>query len=147
NIATTIYGKEEFSNIIYIVRKGRRLNTIDASKVWQANNLSLIILDNENPKTISRLIFAEKPDHFFFFQAISALNIYLAHTLSRKGVEISLGPDGYGVYAHFNKRHHLLSIIKDSYKENLYLLKNKLFNGTLFKFDYYVYGNYSFIDN
>lgn len=147
NIATSVYNSPEVINSIYLVRNGDRLQGIDSVILGGLNNIKIQILDFEVPKNIAQLIFAENPDHFLFFQAISTLNVYIAHTLSKKGVEISLGPDGYNAYAIFDKKNHFLSMIKDSFKDNIFMIKNSLFSGKVHRFDYYTYGNNSFIRN
>jgi hypothetical protein len=147
NIATSVYNSSTFINSIYLLRNGKRLQGIDPNKIFGIDNIKVHLLDFESPKKFIDLIFKEKPNHFLFFQSISAINIYMAYTLSKKGVEISLGPDGYGTYANFNKKHHFLSIIKDSLKENYYLFKNNLFHGKIHQFDYYSYGYHKFINN
>lgn len=147
NISTCVFNKSSENNIIYVVRNGRRMMTIDSEKNWVFENLQIIILDNNGQDEIAEKVLNKKPDRFIFFQAGSPLNIYLAHTLSKKGAEISLGPDGYGCYAVYNKRFHLLSVLVDSFKNNYYLIKNKQFSGKLHRFDFYTYGNHNFIDN
>jgi hypothetical protein len=147
NISSGVYNDSATINIIYIVRKGNRLMTIDAGKLWNLGNIEIIILDNRSPNEIAELVLNENPKHFLFFQGGDALNAFLAHTLAEAGVEISLGPDGYGPYAIFNKRFYLLSLIMDSCKQNYFLLKNNLFSGKLHRFDYYKYGNHRFIKN
>ena len=147
NIATEIYNSAKYINDIYLVRKGRRLMAIDANQKFEMDNIKLIIFDKLAPKVVVDHILNEKPDHFIFFQAISPVNVHLAYTLKKRGVEISLGPDGYGTYAVFNKRYNFLSLLKNSLKDNYFLYKNKLFTGKIHKFDYYKHGNNSFIDN
>ncbi len=147
NIATAIYDRVEFINSIYLVRYGCRLKGINSNINSELNNIKINIYDFKSQREIANLILNENPNHFFFFQAISGLNVYLAHTLSKRGVEISLGPDGYKAYADYNKKYYLLSIIKDSFKENLNMIKDKIFSGKLHRFDYYSYGNNNFIDN
>jgi hypothetical protein len=147
NIATGVYADPAVVNIIYIVREGTRLMTINADKVWSLDNIKIIIFDDRSAKEIAEILLRENPHHFLFFQAGFAINVYLAHTFAKIGVEISLGPDGYGCYAVFNKRFHLLSVAVDSFKQNYYLIINKLFSGKMHWFDYYTYGNHSFINN
>lgn len=144
NIASQAFDRE---NVIYILRSGKRLMSINVDNVSCFANLRLAILENKSPEEIAKIILNEKPNHFLFFQGGFALNVFLAHSLSKKGVEISLGPDGYGPYAIFNKRFHSISVIRDSFKQNLYLFKNRLFSGKIHRFDYYRYGNHCFIDN
>lgn len=147
NIATGIYNDPEILNIIYIIRRGTRLMTIDSNKNWDFSNIQIIFLDEKKPFEIAEIILEKNPSHFLFFQGGYALNVYLAYKLSRRGAEISLGPDGYGPYAVFNKKFHLLSLIIDSFKQNKFLFKNNLFNGKFHLFDYYKYGNLKFIKN
>jgi hypothetical protein len=147
NIATGVYDSSEILNIIYIIRGGTRLMTIDTKKNWDFSNVLIIFLDEKKPFEIAEIILEKNPSHFLFFQGGYPLNVYLAYKLSRRGTEISLGPDGYGPYAVFNKRFHLLSIIIDSFKQNKFLFKNNLFSGKLHLFDYYKYGNHKFIKN
>lgn len=147
NLSTSIYNDSNHINIIYVVRSGKRLMGIDATEQWALGTVQVNILDNEAPKEIFKIILNEQPNHFFIFQGNSALNIFLGDSLSRKGVEISLGPDGYGMYSIYNKKHPILSFIKNTYKGNRYLLQNRLFNGRIYRFDHYKYGNHKFIDN
>jgi|GEM_PF-6007318 len=147
NISTGVYKAFIYTNVIYLIRNGKRLKSIDSNKNWIMDNIQIRILDNEKPITIVDRILCEKPNHFYFFQANSPLNVQLAYTLAKRGVEISLGPDGYNAYAIFDKKHHFLSVIKDSYFGNRYLLKHKLFNGKIHCFDFYKYGNHRFINN
>lgn len=147
NIATGVYSASNFINTIYVVRNGKRLMGIDARKDWRLDNTQIIILDNKSPKEITSNIHDEKPKHFFMFQGNSSINVFLGDTLAKKGVEISLGPDGYGAYNVFNKKNPILTLIKDTFVANKYLIKNKLYNYKILRFDYYKYGNYKFIDN
>lgn len=147
NIAMSIYNSSEYFNNIYLVRNGNRLQGINKNTFSNLANIKIHVFDSEKTRKIANAILNENPDHFFFFQAISGLNIYLAHTFYKRNVEISLGPDGNQMYVNFNKRYHFLSIIKDSFRENFKMIKNKIFNGKLHKFDFYTYGNNSFIDN
>jgi hypothetical protein len=147
NIATAIYDSDEFINSIYLVRNGSRLNGFKSNINSEINNIIIHVLDLKNQKEIAGFILNENPTHFLFFQAISGLNVYLAHTFYKRGVEISLGPDGYNAYADFKKKHHSMSILKDSFKENLKLIKDKMFSGKIHRFDYYTYGYQRFINN
>jgi hypothetical protein len=148
NLATAIYSSSEYINSIYIVLNGLRFKNINENSISKFNNITFSLCDFKlSQKEIANLILWENPNHFFFFQTISNLNIYLSHTLSKRGVEISLGPDGYKVYANYNKKHYLLSVIKDSFKHNLNMIKNNIFSGKVHLFDYYRYGYYNFIDN
>lgn len=147
NLATSMYNSSNYENIIYIVRNGRRLMGIDETKEWILDNTQIHILEKKTPKEITEIIFNEDPNHFFIFQGNSPLNTFLGHALAKKGVEISLGPDGYGAYNVFKKKHAFLSLLKDTYKGNNYLIKNQLFNGKIYRFDHYKYGNHKFIDN
>ncbi|WP_338647719.1 polysialyltransferase family glycosyltransferase [Flavobacterium sp. KS-LB2] len=145
NIATGVYNTESYINTIYIIRNGTRLQGLDTTKITVLNNITTHVIDNRTTKDIATIILREKPNHFLFFQAINAVNIYIAYKLSKKGVEISLGPDGYSAYAKFNKKYHFLSVIRDSIKENKILVENKLFVPFL-RFDYYTYGCHKFIN-
>ena len=147
NIATGVFNSMDNDNHILLVRKGKRLMHIDENKRKLADNIGIEIFDNQKPKKLAGIILNKNPTHFLFFQAISALNVYLGHTLAKRRTEISLGPDGYSAYAIFNKSHHFLVTIKNSLKENLFLIKNGLFTGKFHRFDYYTYGNNRFIDN
>jgi hypothetical protein len=147
NIATGVYQADEYINVIYLVRNGNRLRGIDANKPMNIDNTQIQVLDGNSPKEITNRILDEKPDHFLFFQEGSAINTYLGHKLAKKGTVISLGPDGYQVFAKFNKRLRLLTFIKDTFMGNKYLFKNKLYSSAVLPFDYYTYGNNKFINN
>lgn len=147
NIATGEFYSSDYINIIYIVRSGSRLKSIEANENHALDNLQLHIIENRNIKDTALKILKEDPDHFFIFQGNSPLNVYLAHKFSKKGVEISIGPDGYASYSIYQKENAFLTLAKDSIIANFYLLKNKMFSGKMHRFDYYKYGHYKFIDN
>jgi hypothetical protein len=147
NISTSAYSGPDFINKIYLVRNGRRLMGIDNQKHLTLDNVETIILDRKKPIEVASRIIEENPNHFFIFQGNSALNVFIADKLASKGCEISLGPDGYGAYNVFNKDYPILTLIKDSYKANIYLFKNRLFSGKIHHFDYYKYGSQRFINN
>lgn len=147
NIATGLYNSSKYINKIYLIRSGRRLMTINEEEDWSLDNIQMVILDKKTPKKIANAILDENPEHFFIFQGLNSLNVFLGSTLSRRNVEISLGPDGYGTYNVFKKKNPILTFLKDSFIANKFLIKNKLFNGKIHPFDYYTYGNHKFIDN
>lgn len=147
NIATGVYKSDDFINIIYLVRNGDRLNGIDSKIPMLINNITVEVLDHLTAALISKKILNLMPDHFIIFQEGDALNTYLGHHLARMGTKISLGPDGYKTYVKFNKRLKFLSIINDSVKQNIYLIKNNLYSAKIHPFDYYSYGYSKFINN
>ena len=145
NIAVSVYGAQDYSNTVYIVRNGRRMKGMreDHSVL---GNMSLQFVDKKTPKFVAHAILQEKPDHFLFFQGNSGLNVYLGHKLSRLGAEISLGPDGYSAYVVFNRRFPLLSKIKDTYTQNRILFSNRLLSSRIHVFDN-TYARHNCIDN
>ena len=147
NIATGVYQYDDYINIIYLVRNGHRLNGIDAKIPMAINNTTVEVLDDFPAAVISKKILGIMPDHFIIFQEGDALNTYLSYHLARRGTIISLGPDGYKIFAKFNKRLKFLSFINDTIKQNLYLFKKKLYSAKLHAFDYYSYGHSKFINN
>lgn len=147
NLATSTYSGSDYNNIIYIVRNGRRLMGIDETKEWILDNIQIHILEKRTPKEITEFIFKEKPTHFFIFQGNSPLNVSIGYKLSKRGVEISLGPDGYGAYNVFNKKNPVLTLIKDTLKSNYWLYKNNLFERKIYRFDFYKYANHKFLNN
>ncbi len=146
NIATSVYKDSYFNNIIYIIREGKRMNGINRQLDYNEDNIVFKFLDLAPSKIIADTIKAEKPNHFLIFQDTTPINVYLGHTISKQGAKISLGPDGYGSYEVLKKRLKLLSIIKESFTNNLFLIKNKLFTGKIHIFDY-TYGNNDFTKN
>lgn len=147
NLATGMYSSFDFVNVIYIVRNGRRLNGLKSNEIDNLDNIKIVILDQKPLSEVAKEILNENPDHFFIFQGNSELNIYLGKSFSKKGVQVSLGPDGYGAYNIFDKKFPILTLIRDSVKGNRFLIQNKLYDGKLFWFDYYKYGSHTFIDN
>jgi hypothetical protein len=147
NLAIVLYHNSEYINLIYVVRDGSRLRGLQTNIELKINNTKVIVLDNWAPKKIVNRILDEKPNHYFFFQAINAINVFLGYTLAKRGVEVSLGPDGYGTYSNFKKKNWLLSFLRDTFKQNKFLIKNKLVAKTVLPFDYYKFGNHKFIDN
>lgn len=146
NIATSVNKEKTFQNIIYVIKNGTRLNGLHDNKKLNTNRFHIQILEKESPKYFVQKVLEENADHFFFFQGNSAINVYLGKVLSRRGAQISLGPDGYSAYNQFNKKHELLSVVKDSIQKNIYLIRNKLFKGIPLVFNHYKYGNHRFID-
>lgn len=147
NIATGVYQDDEYINMIYLLRNGNRLRGIDAKTPMVINNTQVEVFGNFPEAEMSNKILRMKPYHFIMFQEGSALNTYLGYHLSREGTLISLGPDGYKIFAKFNKRFKVLSLINDTIKQNIYLFKNKLYSSKLHPFDYYTYGHSKFINN
>ncbi|MBP9848369.1 MAG: hypothetical protein KBC58_02915 [Flavobacterium sp.] len=147
NIAIGSYDDSSYKNLIYVIRNGNRLRGLQSNKDLKINNTHVIILEGYAPKSVVDKILEEKPNHFFFFQAINAINVYLGYTLAKKGTEISLGPDGYGTYSKFKKKNWFLSFLRDTFKQNKFLIQNKLFANKILPFDYYSFGNHKFINN
>lgn len=146
NIASGIKNLKEHQNIIYIVRGGRRMLAIKKEKNYDVANIVFKILDNVAPKHLENVLLKEKPNHFFLFQNTTAITVHLGQMMFNQGAEISLGPDGYGAYGYFNKRFKMLSVLRESARNNIYLLKNKLFSGKIHVFNY-KYGVKKFITN
>lgn len=146
NLALNKYDDDCYSNIIYVLRCGKRLSGLDLNCSSQ-QKLQIHLLENQSPRNIADTILSEDAAHFLIFQGNSPINVFLATVFSKRGVEVSLGPDGYSMYAVYKKEHSFITLIKDSIEANLYLLKNKLFSGKIHRFDYYKYGNHNFIDN
>lgn len=146
NIASGIKKSENEANIIYIIRAGRRMMTIDKEKNHDVNNITFKFLDNFSAKQIERELLIEKAEHFFLFQNTTAITVHLGQIMFNRGAKVSLGPDGYGAYGHFNKRFKILSILKQSVTNNIFLLKNKLVSGKVHVFNY-KYGAKKFITN
>lgn len=146
NIASGIKNSENETNIIYIIRAGRRMMTIDKEKNHDVNNITFKFLDNISAKQIEKELLIENAEHFFLFQNTTAITVHLGQIMSNRGAEVSLGPDGYGAYGHFNKRFKILSILKQSVTNNIFLLKNKLISGKVHIFNY-TYGAKKFITN
>lgn len=83
---------------------------------------------------------------FFFFQEGDILNKYLSFWLQNNGTKIALGPDGAKPYGLFNKKHELLSLCIDTFKDYLSLGKSGLRLPCLIPSRYYCYGATSLID-
>ena len=147
NIATGIFKSEDDLNIIYVIKGVRRLAELAFKESLFFRNLKIFIIENLKPAKLAELVKLDRPNHFFFFQAGNFLNVYLGDFLSKKGVEISLGPDGYTSYVVYKKKHEFLSMIKDTLSHNFRMLLNGLFSAKIHKFDFYKYGSNRFIDN
>lgn len=147
NLSTSLFSSDKFINKIYLVKNKIRFKDLSKDSELIHNNIQIYIFDEIESKALANKILAQKIDHFFIFQAISFLNVFLGHKLSQRGVEVSLGQDGYIAYCIFNKKNPLLTLIKNSFYQNYNLLKNKLYLNKIFLFDYYKYGNYNFITN
>lgn len=147
NIAIVSYNELDFTNVIYILNNGIRFKEFKLDRETILNNTKIIFLKKYKPKEIVNMVLNEKPNHFYFFQAINPVNVFLGHILSKKGVEVSLGPDGYIAYSKFNKKHKLLSFLRDTFTQNKYLIKNNLLTNTIIPFDFYSFGNHKFINN
>ena len=146
NICTGRFNNAEFLNIVYIVRQGRRMKGIIKDKNYNSTTINFKFCDQELPKTLVEMLISEKPNHFFMFQDTTALNIMLGRRMANLGIEVSLGPDGYGSYEDLKKRFEFLSRIKTTFMHVNYLVKNNLFSGKI-DFYNYTYASHKFIDN
>lgn len=146
NICTGKFNSEQFLNIVYIIRQGKRMKSIDKGNDYNTNNIIFKFIDQEIPKNIVNLLIKEQPHHFFMFQDTTPLNIFLGHKMASIGAEVSLGPDGYGSYENLQKRYEFLSRVRTTLLNTKYLIKNKLFTGKI-DFYNYTYASHHFIDN
>lgn len=94
-------------------------------------------------------LYKGKAHNFYFHQENDIVNIWLAKKIKKAGkkVSINLCSDGTKPYGTFvNKKHKLLSNLKDTLLDQLFLIKNKRF--PIFHYsDYYRYGSSGIIDN
>lgn len=146
NICTGKFNSAQFLNIVYIVRQGVRMKGIVKERDYNSPTITFKFYDDELPKNIVDMLIKEQPSRFFMFQDTTPLNIFLGHTMANLGVEVSLGPDGYGSYENLKKRFEFLSRIKTTFMHVNYLVKNNLFSGKI-DFYNYTYASHKFIDN
>lgn len=144
NLSYQNFNSEEFENIIYFV-KSEKIN-YEFSKSNLENNIFVKRFTlHEWPILILKL----KNEVFFrfiFFQENSIFNKYLAFHLKKGGAIIALGPDGTKPYGVFEKRHEILSIIKDTIIDYKKLFSNGLKLPRLFCSRYYRYGSFTILD-
>ena len=146
NLALTKFRGTEFENHIHITKYGDRFDNIkNASSV---HNIKITFhIEKHMGDIVKEILENNDCNNFFFFQENSIYNKWLAYQLKKKyETTICLGPDGYKPYSLYDKKHELLSMIKDTLKDNYTLYKNNIFTTTLFKSDYYRYGSSKIID-
>lgn len=146
NMAVCLYKDSVFRNIIYIDKRNR-LRDLAIQEKYVHENIQFIVLNNLSHKEVVDTILNESMDHFLFFQESSSYNLFLTYRLSKRNIEISLGPDGYKPYAVYDKKNEYLSLIKNTFigYRNLYKSGIKFMN--LIALREYKYSYYPFINN
>lgn len=133
-----------FDNEIYFLKSDKTNYIIDSTR----DNFNGNINRFENIEFVGLIKELEQKDfsRFFFFQENSILNKYLAYKLKKKGTLICLAPDGTKPYCYFNKKHELLSVIKDTITDYRFLAKTGLKLPKIILSKYYKYGATNFLD-
>lgn len=144
NLALSVYNADKHENHIYYHKGDKRLNY----ELGEVAGLIGFLKPFPLGDSVSQIKFLSdlKCDRFFFFQENSIVNKYLAYRLKKKGATICLGPDGSKPYGEFQKEHEWLSMVKDTFTDYKYLLKNKLFLPVIIPSRYYRYGSTRIID-
>ena len=70
----------------------------------------------------------------------------MAYFLKKKGTKICLGPDGTKPYGLFNKKHEMLSMLKDTLNDYKLLKSKGLKLPDLIWSRYYKYGSFKLLD-
>lgn len=144
NLCKENYQSDEIENIIYFFKSKK--NSYELSLKFEDFNGEIVRFDDESWLNIIATLKGQIFNRFFFFQENSIHNKYLAYYLKKKGTIICLGPDGTKPYGIFNKKHELLSMLKDTWRDYKLLRSKGLMLYTLIWSKYYRYGSFKFLD-
>lgn len=144
NLCYQNFGSDEFQNEIYFL-KSEKTNYDFSNSTIENNILVKRFTLQEWPLLIQKLK-EEAYFRFLFFQENSIFNKYLAFHLSKRGTIIALGPDGTKPYGVFDKKHEILSMLKDTIKDYQELKTKGLRLPILFFSRYYRYGSFRILD-
>lgn len=140
NIITTMYS--EFENHIYIHRHGR------LSAIGELGG-SIHIHHFDDNVAYQELLHQTKefmPKRLFLFQEYACLELFLSYNLSKLGTIICLVPDGLKPYVVWNKKHELLSALKDTCTTYSFLYSQKALIPKLVLVQNYKYGSCSLVN-
>lgn len=144
NLCKENYQSDEIENIIYFFKSKK--NSYELSLKFEDFNGEIVRFDDESWLNIIATLKGQIFNRFFFFQENSIHNKYLAYYLKKKGTIICLGPDGTKPYGIFNKKHELLSMLKDTWRDYKLLNSNGLKLYSLIWSKYYRYGSFKHLD-
>lgn len=144
NLCKENYQSDEIENIIYFFKSKK--NSYELSLKFEDFNGEIVRFDDESWLNIIATLKGQIFNRFFFFQENSIHNKYLAYYLKKKGTLICLGPDGTKPYGIFNKKHELLSMLKDTWRDYKLLNSNGLKLYSLIWSKYYRYGSFKHLD-
>lgn len=144
NLCRELYASEIYENVIYFSKSEK--TEYELNEVLNNFNGNIIRFEIEDWPTIIKTIREQTISRFFFYQENSIYNKYLAYHLKKKGTLICLGPDGTKPYGIFNKKHELLSMLKDTWRDYKLLRSKGLMLYTLIWSKYYRYGSFKFLD-
>ncbi|GGB72026.1 hypothetical protein GCM10007424_10020 [Flavobacterium suaedae] len=146
NICNVVYSSKEFYNEIYFFPKDNNSVFYESKENSLPFNGIIRSIGTEEKISFYKSIRKNKYERVFFFQENDILNKYVSYHLKKQGTIICLGPDGTKPYAVFDKSHELLSMLKDTNKDYMYLIKNNLLFPRIFWSRYYRYGASKIID-
>jgi hypothetical protein len=144
NLCKENYQADEFVNIIYFFKSNK--SGYEISLKFEDFNGEIIRFDDESWLDLIMSLKDQVFCRFFFFQENSIYNKYLAYHLKKKGTIICLGPDGTKPYGIFNKKHEIISILKDTWRDYKLLKSNGLMLNVLMWSKYYRYGSFKYLD-
>ena len=87
------------------------------------------------------------PDNYFFFQEMGGLNVYLAYSMHKKGVNVNLVQDGLKPYVKWHKKHALISKLIDTFNVHKDINRHKGVFNNIRLLNFYDYGCFFFIDS
>lgn len=144
NLCKELYASDEFENYIYFSKSDK--TDYDIKESVADFNGKIIRFEITNWATLVKDLQQENFQRFFFFQENSIYNKYLAYFLKKKGTKICLGPDGTKPYGLFNKKHEMLSMLKDTLNDYKLLKSKGLKLPYLIWSRYYKYGSFKLLD-
>ena len=133
----------DYENHVYMTQGSRLL---ELKSIHITDTTVHFLSQDTSIKAVLHEIEALKPERFFFFQDNSANNMYLCYNLSKKGTTIALVQDGLKPYVFWNKRHKVLSTIKDTLNTYSVLIKQHAMVPSLVWMNYYDYGDWRFVN-
>lgn len=145
HIASTLYSGNQTENIIFVIQTEQRLKNINNLK--KIDNIQFEYLNNVNEKETYQILKRIKCDKFIFFQEDSLFNCNLVNYYKKKyNTVIGLGPDGYKPYAVYEKKHEILSMLRDTFVAYKNLIRSNIIPKVFQWSKHYQYASSNFLD-
>ena len=135
NIITTMYS--DFENHIYIHRHGRLSAIDELGSSIHMHHFDDHLAYQELLHQMQEIM----PKRLFLFQEYACLELFLSYNLSKSGTITCLLPDGLKPYVVWDKKHELLSALKDTFATYSFLRSKKALIPRLLLVQNYKYGS------